>query len=317
MTSDEIKNKRESLLRQEKTIRQLDTKYYNLFNNNFKLDSIYDSFFVNSLDNPNDLIYKIKPLASTSESQSYSRDTIYKVNEFEVVAQLHNKTEVINQIYKDGLLREFAATIFDSLSYSNEGYNLKLYDYFQLIKEIYPNYDISLSDIMLTKNYNHVLRSKFIRTDTYEITRENIRYLLNNGLIKYIRNDEYYKDSIIIGLIECGLADVALHYIDLLEDWELKRLTTDKDLNVVLRKWFIHSDVKKIVEKLNITLIGITMVVKNDYQNIVETQNFKDISEAKTYVIKKYNISLDQIMMNNLCDIKAYDEDHEYSFEIS
>lgn len=317
LTQDENKNKKESLIRQEKTINQLNTKYCNLFNNSITLDSIYNSSFVNSLDDSNKLIYKIKPLASTSEHPQYSRDTIYKVNEFEVTAQLRNKAEVINQIYKDGLLREFSAIIFDSLSYGNEGYNLKLYDYFRYIKDAYPNYDISLSDIMLTKDYTHAVRSKFTRSDTYELTRINVRYLLNNGLIKCFRSDDYYKDNIIIGLIECGLSDIALYSLDLLETWELESLTKDKNLNVVLRKWFTTPEVKKIVEKLNIILTGITLVVKNDYQKVVNTQNFKDISEAKTYVIKKYDVSFDDIMKKDLCDIRTYDEDHEYTFEIS
>lgn len=317
LTQDEIKNKKDKLLRQEKTIKQLDSKHYNLFNNSFRLESIYDSSFVNSLDDSNKLIYKIKPLASSSENQSYSRDTTYKVNEFEVIAQLHNKVEVINQIYNDGLLREFSATVFDSLSYGNEGYNLRLYDYFKLFKDICPNYDISLSDIMLTKDYTHAVRNKFTRSDTYELTRINVRYLLSNGLIKCIRSNDYYKDSLIIGLIECGLSDVALHCIDLLEGWEIESLQKDKDLNITLRKWFTNSDVKAMVEKLNITLDGITLVIKNNYQNVVATKNFKDIGEAKTYVIKNYDVSFDEVMKKDLCDIRAYDEDYDYSFEIS
>ena len=120
LTSQELKDKKESILRQQNTIKQLDTGYCNLHNHKHDLETILSSFFISHLDNNNCLIYKIQPLASYKNKTGYSYNDRYETSEFNVLAKFNSKEEVINKIYKDGLLRKFASVLFDSLSYVNK-----------------------------------------------------------------------------------------------------------------------------------------------------------------------------------------------------
>jgi len=316
LTSQELKDKKESILKQQNTINQLDTGYCNLHNRKHDLETILSSFFISHLDNSNCLIYKIQPLASYKNKSGYSYNDRYETSEFNVLTKFNNKEEVINQIHKDGLLRNFASVLFNSLSYVNPGYDLKLYKYFEYFKNTFSDYDISLSDIVLSNT------NKFNSKDINEIVKNNIRYLLENDLIKCFREEDYYKEELIILLIECGLFEIALQCVKLLEEYNIKSLLNDKLFDIVLRKWSNDKHVKMIIDILGIKLSGVTLTVKdydNEYIKIIETKIFDNIGEVKTYLVKNYNVSFDEIVNKDICDIVAKDEYEgmRYEFEIS
>jgi len=315
LTSQELKDKKESILKQQNTIKQLDTGYCNLYNRKYDLETILNSFFISHLDNSNCLIYKIQPLASYKNKSGYSYNDRYEVSEFNVVIKFNSKEEVINQIYKDGLLRKFASVLFDGLSYVNKGYDLKLYKYFEYFKNTFNDYDISLSDIVLSN------KNKFNGKDISELVKRNIRYLFENNLVKCFREDDYYKEELITLLIECGLSEIALQCVKLLEEYNIKSLLNDKTFDMALRKWSTDKHVEIIINILCIKLSGVTLVVKDydsgNYQ-IVDTKLFNNIGEIKTYLVKNYNVPFDEIVNKDICDIVANDEDKEmrYEFEV-
>ena len=266
------------------------------------------------LDDDNCLIYKIQPLASYKNRTGYNPRDKYEISEFNVLIKFNSKEEVINQIHKDGLLRKFASVLFDSLSYVNKGYDLKLYKYFEYFKNTFIDYDISISDIVLSN------KNKFNKKDIYEIVKTNIRYLLENDLIKCFREEDYYKEELITLLIECGLSEIALQCVKLLEEYNIKNLLNDKEFDRVLKKWSNDKHVKMIIDILGIKLSGVTLTVK-DYNNdkIIETKVFDNIGEIKTYLVKNYNVPFDEIVNKDICDIVVDDEDREmgYSFEVN
>jgi hypothetical protein len=314
LSSQELKERKENIVKQETTIRQLSTGHCNLYNNKIKLDSIFDSFFTDYLEcDRNVIIYKIKPLSSNEvKNNYYSSPKQFEVSEFDVVAKLNTKEEIIDQIYKDRLLKEFSAKMFDNLSYGNEGYNLKLYSYFEYVNKKYPDFEISLSDIILDRHdYKHEIRSKFGKKDTYEITRINIRYLLDNGLIKHFKEDDYYTTNLIIGLLDSGLYDVAFDCVKLLNEYNRKDLIQSKDFDIILRKWSTNEHVKAIIKFLDITLSGVTLTVKKDdedgYERILETKMFGNIAEVKTYLIKEYDIPFEKVVNADISEF-YYDE---------
>jgi len=315
LTSQELKDKKESILKQQNTIKQLDTGYCNLHNRKYDLETIFSPFFISHLDNSSCLIYKIQPLASYKNRTGYNPIDKYEISEFNVLTKFNSKEEVIDQIHKDGLLRNFASVLFNSLSYINEGYDLKLYKYFEYFKNTFSDYDISLSDIILSN------KNKFNKKDIYEIVKTNIRYLLENNLIKCFREDDYFKEELIILLIECGLFEIALQCVKLLKEYNIKSLLNDKVFDKVLRKWSNDKHVKMIIDILCIKLSGATLVVKDydsgNYQ-IVDTKLFNNIGEIKTYLVKNYNVPFDEIVNKDICDIVANDEDKKmrYEFEV-
>jgi len=316
LTSQELKDKKDAIIKQKDTINQLDTGYCNLHNRKHDLETILNSFFISHLDNSNCLIYKIQPLASYKNKSGYSYNDRYEVSEFNVLTKFNNKEEVINQIYKDGLLRKFASVLFNSLSYVNEGYDLKLYKYFEYFKNTFSDYDISLSDIVLSN------KNKFNGKDINELVKRNIRYLFKNNLVKCFREDDYYKEELITLLIECRLFEIALQCVKLLEEYNIKSLLNDKEFDKVLRKWSTDKHVKMIIDILGIKLSGVTLVVK-DYDSesniIVETKLFDNIGEIKTYLVKNYNVPFEEIANKDICDIVAKDEEEgmRYEFEVS
>jgi hypothetical protein len=314
LTAQELKDKKDCLVKQEATIRQLETGYCNLYNNKFKLDTIFDSWFTGYLDGNKDvLVYKIKPLASNEvhNNNYYSLPKQFEVSEFNAV-KLNTKEEIIDQIYKDKLLKEFSAIIFDNFSYGNEGYNLKLYSYFEYIKETYPDFKVSLSDIVLNPNdYKHPVRNHFGKRDTYDVTRINVRYLLDNNLIEYFKEGDYYITELIIGLLDSALYDVAYDCIKLLNEYNKQNLIKSKDFDVILRKWSTNEYVKEIVNYLGITLSGVTLTVKGEAEwdecSILETKIFNNIAEVKTYLIKEYDIPFEKVVNADITDF-YYDE---------
>jgi hypothetical protein len=314
LSVQELKEKKEYLTKQENTIRQLTTGYCNLYNNKIKLDTIFDSSFTGYIDGDrNMLIYKIKPLASNEIHNTYYSSTKqYEVSEFNAI-KLNTKEEIINQIYKDKLLREFSAKMFDNFSCNNEGYNLKIYSYFEYIKKTYPDFKVSLSDIVLNlDDYKHPLRNHFGKSNTYDITRVNIRYLLDNGLIEYFKDGDYYITELIIGLLDSALYDVAYNCIKLLNDYNKQILIKSKDFDTILRKWSTNDFIKEIVRYMDITLSGVTLTVKKFDEDdrddkIVETKVFDNIAEVKTYLIKEYDVPFEKVASADITEF-YYDE---------
>lgn len=320
LSADEIKEKNKCLKEQQDTIKVLDSGYCNLHNRKITLDTIYDSSFTSYLfDYDNYIIYKIKPLASNElrNNYNYSRVT-YEVSEFDVVKKFKNKEEVYREIYNDGFIDDFSSQMFENLSYANEGYDIRLYDYFKYIKEAFTDVEVSLEDIILSNDSYHAIRSNFSRKDTGKASKTNIRYLLENGLVKYFKQYDYYKTKVIIALLDCGLYDVALHCTRLLEESEIQDLKKNKDFDIVLRKWSNIAEVKEIISTLDIALSGIRLTVKDYHDKEVDVQDFKNIGEAKTFIIKNYDVSFEQVMSKDICDIESYVEEcGTYTFEIN
>lgn len=318
-TAEELKEKKDYIQKQQETIKQLDTGYCNLHNHKIELDCIFDHSFMSYFRDYNDntLIYKILPLASNEVSRNYSySNKKFEVSEFNIIKKFNDKNEVIAQIYKDKLLPEFSAVMFDGLSYGNEGYNLKLFDYFQYINNVFSGLEISLSDIVLDlENYKHEMRSKFNKNDTGKVTKDNIRYLLDNKLIKYFKEGDYYQVRLVVGLVDCGLFDVALDCIKLLEDYYIQQLLKEKDFDIALRKWSTDKTVKEIINTLGIKLSGLTLTVKEYMEygedRIVEVKNFDNIGNVKTHLIKEYDIPFDKVMGEDIDGLQT--ENYEFS----
>jgi len=305
LSAEESKNKKGKLLAQQETIKQLDTGYCNIHNRKIELSTIFDSFFVGYLDKyDNHLIYKIKPLASNEISKSYDSQKRFEVSEFDVVKKFKDKSEIIQQIHKDKLLPEFSAIMFDKLSYTNAEHREKLFAYFQYINNVFKDLEISLADILLSNDYNMAFRGKFKKNDTGESTKENIRYLLDNKYIKYFKEGDYYQVKLIVGLVDCGLFDVALECIKLLDERDVEELKKNKDFDIALKKWSMDEAVKEIINVLGIKLSGMTLTVKEymDYgeDRIIETEIFDNIGDIKTHLIKKYDVPFERVMSKDI-----------------
>ena len=134
-------------------------------------------------------------------------------------------------------------------------------------------------------------------------------------MIKYFKESDYYHEKLIIALVDCGLFDVALDCIKLLDDYHIHQLLKDKTFDIVLRKWSTDEVVKEIISVLGIKLSGLTLTVKEcrDWHEdqIVEVKSFDNISEVKTHLIKTYDVPFDAVMNKDIDGLRI--EDYEFS----
>jgi hypothetical protein len=119
----------------------------------------------------------------------------------------------------------------------------------------------------------------------------------------------------VVALIDCGLYDVALNCIKLMDEYYIKQLLKEKKFESVLKKWSTDKTVKEIISLLNIKLSGLTLMVKEygEYgeNRIIETVNFDNIGDIKTYLIKKYDVPFEKIIDKDVSGLQF--EYYEFS----
>ncbi len=105
-------------------------------------------------------------------------------------------------------------------------------------------------------------------------------------------------------LIKSGWFKLCIEYIKLMQESKVDiSIDLDKDVLQVIREHTDDTDVNEIVRLLNIKDSGLVLVVKqyidDGYDDrIIEKKVFKDINEARTYVIKMYDVSIESVMKN-------------------
>ena len=338
ISKSELESRKLNVRNNKKTRHQLGTGTCNLYNNKIQLGSICDSYSISDVlnyANSNSIIYKIKPLSSYSVYEikplsSYSvyehSQTKYYVSEFNVIKVFACMEDILLDLNEEYLIKEFSANVFCSLNYANAGYDLKLYDYFRYIKENFPSTEIFLTDIILEHKYKYIAKDIFRTAISSNIAKENIKYLLDNNLITYIHERYYDHTNLIIALIECGLSDIALKCVNMIQNIYEQQLThlnnlispKDKILNITLKKWINNLDVKEIVKTLGITIDGVKLIVRNkDNGSIIKEQDFNNIGEVKTFLVKQFDISFEDLCNKDVCDITIYETDnYDNEFEI-
>ena len=222
----------------------------------------------------------------------YLNKTNYKTNEFEIIKKLETKEEILNQFNKDRLLPKIAKNIFKNLFYNNKGRYEDVTKFFQYIYENFLT-QISISELTLSRDYNHIIN--FGKND---VKRNIFIELLNFGYIKYFKETDRYKSDVIEQLVNNSFYDEAIQCINLLDDYNIEILKSSESFKKILRTRSCDSKVKQIINMLNIKIKGINIKLKIETEHatsVVEKQ-FDNINQIKTYLIKKYNVSFEQLL---------------------
>lgn len=321
-TKDELEKNKQYKYNQNETIKRLDSGVFNAYNNKIECSNILSSSFANLINNfENTIVYRVDPISSETKSESWNNSKVYYyMSEFKIINKITNKNELIAQIKKDGLLEEFSACVFDSFSYGNEGYFDILYNYFKEIKENYPDVNVYLSDIIITNDYNHYPRPKFKPNSIYQITKDNIQKLLDDNLISYTNRYEYYQADIITTLINCGMSKIVYEYICHTDPNNYSLFITKKEFDASLRLHSSDEYIKKIIDKLDIKLSGVTLKIEKhcDYgDNKISEVRFNNINEVKSYLIKTYDVPFEDLQKDDISKIESGGwEDTCYTFTI-
>jgi len=303
---------KECLKNQNETLNILNSGYCSLHNTNIELSDITeDTLLISSLNldlcDNEFVLYKIKPInVINTPNDFYLNKTNYKTNEFEIIKKLETKEEILNQFNKDRLLPKIAKNIFKNLFYNNKGRYEDVTKFFQYIYENFLT-QISISELTLSRDYNHIIN--FGKND---VKRNIFIELLNFGYIKYFKETDRYKSDVIEQLVNNSFYDEAIQCINLLDDYNIEILKSSESFKKILRTRSCDSKVKQIINMLNIKIKGINIKLKIETEHatsVVEKQ-FDNINQIKTYLIKKYNVSFEQLLNIDLDGFSFYqDED--------
>jgi len=144
-----------------------------------------------------------------------------------------------------------------------------------------------------------------------QIEKNNLRNLLDLGLLKHIKDDyEYlYVVETLFGLLEKGFNCVATEYLSklfnncLTEKVETIVSSIKKDEEIInyIKLNIDNEDIKVMAELINVEKEHKRLIVKStfrdDYDDIEQIENivFLTDDEVKTHLIKKYDFSFEDI----------------------
>jgi len=323
MTKEDVNTKKKCIANHNETIKQLDTGTFNMYNNSIDADDVLNSTYVGLIkDFGNNTVYKIKPILSREDRSGYDSRTRYKISEFNVVKKITNRKELLAQLAEDYLLDDFSAEVFNNYCcYGNEGYSDLLHDYFVEIKSDYPDVKIGLKDIVLTDDYHHDTSERFRVDRIYDLTKQNLRILLDENLISYITKYEYYFAQVITALVNCGLSDIAVVYLNEIPKDKYENISKDKSLCTAIKLHSTDEFVKDIMTTLAIELNEVILTIEESrsYGNDKVTEvKFNNINEVKSYLIKTYDVPFEKVNTNNISEIGFRNSDDVYyTFKIS
>lgn len=318
-TADENKEYNEIINNIKKSNDALDSGEVDLHNNLIELeDFIKDSFSIRDLQD--NTIYRIEPIESKQTWVQYSnnRDHFW-TNKFKVVSKITTLENLVEQLYKDGLLDEFVGKYFENFSYINEGFKEKNIAFFEMIKSKFKDYKPCVSHILIADINNYEKLPRF--SSASERVLELINYHLDNDLISL--RHEWNNDDIEVFAMLLRYKWFELAYKYLMEvdvkSYDFGKMKIDKNINAIIRSNSGDKFVKKVISHLAIEDTFVKLIVKQyddeDYETrIIETKTFKDIDELKTYLIKQYDVPFSEIN-KNIEDISGEDEYIKFEIE--
>lgn len=295
-TSEQIKKYNDVMKRRDETFKRLQVgNIIDMGNRYLVMKDIKDEISWNW--NEKDYIYKIEPINCEKHSERYSKnDEEVRVSSFQVVKRIETITELLDDVSETFYYGDIFNEIFYSFRYKKSREDgLKFFEYFT---NKYPDKKIYLSDILYQELHSYKKDSKYRIDDTD--AKEYAEELYNKGFIEL---NKFYEDyNIVEELIKSGWFKLCIKYIKLMQESKVNvSIDLDKDVLQVIREHTDNPDVNEIVKLLNIKDSGLVLVVKqyidDGYDDrLIEKKAFKDINEARTYVIKMYDVSIESAM---------------------
>lgn len=333
--NDSIKNSKE--IQKEVT----KNMYINLYNNPkelYKIKDLYSNF--RYLEENNYIIYDIEPL-SLIEKGDYSNRKL-ETNDFKILNIIDTKEKLYNSLKEKGELKDYLVYLYKNYQYGNDGYKEKLFEEMNYINDNYNENKLSIRDIYETSLYNdqHWGNKNHKELDRFcnigEIEKNNLRNLLDLGLLKHIKDDyEYlYVVETLFGLLEKGFNCVATEYLSKLfnnlDDEKKKEsiasIKKDEEIISYIKLNIDNEDIKIMAELINVDKEHKRLIVKRygkyDYDfneednRIIENIVFLTDDEIKTYLIKNYSFTFESIK-NNYEKIKNCGlSENDYYFKV-
>ena len=324
--SAELKTYNEMMEKRNKMFKQLETGYYNCYNNPIDGEEItqeessmfhdFSSYF-----------YRVEPISSkVLNRNSYYDRKDYLLYEFNIVKKCETPEELLSQLYKDHDLIEFMREVFENGRYGNEGYKEKCIGWFKYCNEKFDKFEIHLDDLIFAK-YNHYEHFARYKKDDKNVEQLAIN-LIDAGYVNlydiYDREIDVFK-----ALIEMNWFVVTKRYLDAatVEDNykdavnEIKKDKSFEGVKYILKTNSDNENVSYIIGKLNYDEPKVTLKVSEYYddreeEKLIETKDFKTIDEVRSYLVSQYKIPFSKAS-GDITDFNyENDEYDEYHFVV-
>lgn len=324
-----LKEYNEMMDNRSKMFKQLETGYYNCFNNPIDGEDITQE--ENSIfGNFSSYFYRVDPISSKTISKGnypYSSDQKdYKLYEFNIINKCETPEELIDQLHKDNDLVEFMREVFENGRYGNEGYREKCIGWFKYCNEKLDTFEIKLEDLIFAKHNHYERYARFKKED------KNIESLaidlIESG---YVNLYEVYDSEVDVFKALIGMnwftlakryldaASVESNYKDAIEN--IKKNESFENVKFILKTNSDIDDVKYIIKKLDYVEPKVTLKVTEYYddryeQRTIETKDFKTIDEVRSYLVSQYNVPFSKAS-GDITDFEYENEEYdEYHFVV-
>lgn len=327
--SSKLKEYNEMIEKRTKMFKQLDTGYYNCFNNPIDGENITQEER-NLFGDFNSYFYRVDPISSKTITPSsyYNNRKEYKMYEFNIIKKCETPDELLSQLYKDCDLVEFMREVFDNGRYGNEGYRDTCIKWFKYCKDKFEKFNMNLDDIVFAEYGSYERYARYKKDEKYV---ESLAIeLIDAGYINLYDIYDYEVDTF-KALIEMNWFILAKRYLDAASVESnykdtINNIKKDKSFESVKYILKTNSDnegIKYIIGKLDYTEPKVTLKVYEYYDDFgyskenehpVEVKDFKTIDEVRSYLISQYKVPF-STASGDITDFEYENEEcEEYHF---
>lgn len=315
-TREQLNEYNESVKKHKETILALEHGHVLLNNRNINPDSLDNIISYDVFGNSDSRIFRINPIQAIKTQEGYYSSVVYSIQEFDVVSEIKSLEDLVKQTIKDG---DDFRLLWASLKYgicSNDGYRDKCLYLFEKCKELSGTIP-ALTDLIYKKYDHYEKEARFDDDD------ENARGLIDELLMKnlIVRHREYESAyEPLDAVLRMRWTDIALDLVKDCSDGDKEWITKHNNGEIRKRLALLNDDknIQEIIKLLNIKSDMIMLKVEEDYDDgyrtrTVETKEFEKMSDIRTYLIQKYNVSFSKAS-GNINEIYLNDEDDDVEF---
>lgn len=298
--STEQKKKYESDIAQyKKCIELLESGHVDIYNNSLEPDDS-DDFAVRMLYDgipKGTRLFRIKPIQSRKNYKHYGYRDEIALSEFDVEKEIKSADELLDILVKNYDYFNIENKIFEMGTYAN--HRERAFELFKNLCDKTNQYKF-LQDLIHDDYYSFgqdiKVHSYYNNQDVHDFAKR----LMDLGYVKL-----YYENSTcvwvyIVRLLKLKWTDFALEVIKAFADNEvqIKEIRENKQIQDLLSYMTDDSNVKEIVKLLNINTNKLVLAVKEDIDDgydtrEVETKEFTDMGELRSYLITEYKMPFD------------------------
>ena len=244
-----------------------------------------------------DRLFRIEPIQSNTVCGYYNKD-ILVISEFDVKKEIKTTDELLDILIENYEYIAIENELFKKCQYVNYRENAlnvfrKLYEKTnekaRFLEDLIHNYCCDFGNDISVHSYSH-------NNIAYDFAKQ----LMDLGYVKLYDDKSSYTWRYIIRLLKLKWTDFALEVIKafIQNEKQIKTIRENKQVQALLSYMTDDSNVKEIIELLNINTNKLILTVKEDIddgydEREIEKKEFTDMGELRSYLITEYKMPFD------------------------